>query len=98
MEIVDACGKSITEGSYVTYGGTGTTGKVSKIKTVDKDTWVKIDSTDLWYNSNTLQVVDRIDEKLKKVSREDLNEKVKKMKKAVGEDVDMSSELCDGGG
>jgi len=98
MEVVDACGKSITEGSYVTYEGTGTTGKVSDIKTVDEDIWAKIDSTDLWYKSNTLQVVDKINEKLKKVSKEDLNEKVKKMKKTVGEEVDMSSELCDGGG
>ena len=61
-------------------------GKVSDIKTVDEDTWAKIDSTDLWYKSSTLQVVDKTDEKLKKASKEDLKEKVKKMKKAVGED------------
>jgi hypothetical protein len=98
MEVVDTCGKPITEGSYVIYGGTGTIGKVSGIKTVDDDVWAKIDSTNLWYNSSTLQVVDKADEKLKKASKEDLKEKVKKVKKAVGEDIDMSSELCDGGG
>ena len=98
MEVVDTCGKTITEGSYVIYGGTGTIGKVSGIKKLDEDIWAKIDSTDLWYKSNTLQVVDKADEKLKKASKEDFKEKVKKMKKTVGEDIDMSSELCDGGG
>jgi hypothetical protein len=98
MEVVDNCGKSITEGIYVIYGGTGTIGKVSGIKTIDEATWAKIDSTDLWYKTDTLQIVDKIDEKLKKASKEDLKDKVKKMKKTVGEDIDMSSELCDGGG
>lgn len=98
MEIVDACGKSIAAGSYVIYGGTGTIGKVSDVKTVDEDTWAKIDTTDLWYKSNTLQLVDKSDKILKKASKEDLKEKVKRMKKLVDDDIDMSSELCDGGG
>lgn len=98
MEVLDSCGKSIIPGLYVIYGGTGTIGKVSDIKTVDEDTWAKIDTTDLWYKSNTLQLVDKVDKILKKASKEDLNGKVKKMKKLVDEDVDMSSELCDGGG
>lgn len=98
MEVVDACGKSIAAGSHVIYSGTGTIGKVSDVKTVDEGTWAKIDTTDLWYKSNTLQLVDKSDKILKKSSKEDLKEKVKRMKKLVDEDVDMSSELCDGGG
>jgi hypothetical protein len=98
MEAVDICGKSITAGKYVLYGGTGTVGKVSDVKIVDNDTWAKIDTTNLWYKSNTLQLVDKTKEKLQKASKEDIKEKVKKMKKLVDEDVDMSSELCDGGG
>lgn len=98
MEVVDTCGKSITTGSYVVYQGTGTIGKVSDIKTIDNDIWAKIDSTNLWYKSNTLQVVAKSDEKLTKASKEDLEEKIKRMKKLVDEDIDMSSELCDGGG
>jgi hypothetical protein len=98
MEAVDVCGKPITDGSYVIYSGTGTIGKVSGIKTVDEDIWAKIDSTNLWYKSNNLQLVDKADEKLLKKSKGELKEKVKKMKKLVDEDIDMSSELCDGGG
>lgn len=98
MEIVDAFGKPIMAGEYVLYGGTGTIGKVSELKTMDNDTWAKIDSTDLWYKSNTLQIVNKTEAKRKRASKEDLKEKVKKMKKLVDEDVDMSSELCDGGG
>lgn len=98
MEIADACGKSITEGSYVIYEGTGTVGKVSDLKTVDEETWAKIDTTNLWYKSNTLHTVQKTDIESPKTSKKDLKEKIKKMKKVVGEDVDMSSELCDGGG
>ncbi|MGZ7067459.1 MAG: DUF2098 domain-containing protein [Methanobacterium sp.] len=98
MEVVDVCGNSIMAGSYVLYGGTGTIGKVSEVKTMEEDTWAKIDTTNLWYKTNNLQIVDKDEAKLKKASKEDLKEKVKKMKKIVDEDVDMSSELCDGGG
>lgn len=98
MEVTDVCGKSIAEGSYVIYQGTGTMGKVAAIKTIDNDIWARIDSTNLWYKSNTLQVIDKSDEKLTKVSKEDLKEKIMRVRKTVGEDIDMSSELCDGGG
>ncbi|MGZ7050375.1 MAG: DUF2098 domain-containing protein [Methanobacterium sp.] len=98
MEVVDVCGNSIMAGSYVLYGGTGTIGKVSEVKTMGEDTWAKIDTTNLWYKTNNLQIVDKDEAKLKKASKKDLKEKVKKMKKLVDEDVDMSSELCDGGG
>ncbi|MGZ7208792.1 MAG: DUF2098 domain-containing protein [Methanobacterium sp.] len=98
MEVVDACGNSIMAGSYVLYGGTGTIGKVSEVKTMEEDMWAKIDTTNLWYKTNNLQIVDKTEAKLKKASKKDLKEKVKKMKKLVDEDVDMSSELCDGGG
>lgn len=99
MEVSDSCGKPIIKGSYVIYNGTGTIGKVVDIKTQDNGIWAKIEDTDLWYKSDYLQAIEKIDEKgLKKESREDLKEKLKNRKKLVGEDIDMSSELCDGGG
>ena len=97
MEIIDARGKSINQGAYVIYGGTGTIGKVSDIKTIDEDTWAKIDTTDLWYKGSTLQLVDKTDKVITE-SKEDIKEKIKKRQKLVGEDIDMSNELCDGGG
>ncbi len=98
MEISDSCGKPITKGSYVVYTGTGTIGKIVDLKTEDKDTWAKIDDTDLWYKSNYLQAIDKIEEKEIKRRSKDIKEKIAERKKLVGEDIDMSTELCDGGG
>lgn len=101
MESIDACGKSIEKGSYVIYNGTGTIGKVIDVKSEDSGSWVKVDSTELWYNSKYIQAIDKAEEKGledQKRRKEDLKEKIKKRQKLVGEDVDMSTELCDGGG
>jgi Uncharacterized protein conserved in archaea len=99
VEVSDSCGKPITKGSYVIYNGTGTIGKVADIKTQDDGTWVKLEDTDLWYKINYLQATSKIEKSgLKKETREDLKEKLKNQKKLVEEDIDMSSELCDGGG
>lgn len=99
MEVSDSCGKPIIKGSYVLYSGTGTIGKVADIKVQDDGTWAKMEDTDLWYKSEYLQAIEKIEKKeLKKESREDIKEKLKNRRKLVDEDVDMSSELCDGGG
>ena len=99
MEVSDSCGKPIIKGSYVIYNGTGTIGKVADIKTENESTWAKIEDTDLWYKSNYLQAIEKIEKNGPgKDSREDIKEKLKNRKKLVGEDIDMSSELCDGGG
>ncbi len=99
MEVSDSCGKPIMKGSYVMYNGTGTIGKVVDIKTQEDGTWAKMEDTDLWYKSDYLQSIDKIEKTgLKRESKEDLKEKLKNRKKLVGEDIDMSSELCDGGG
>lgn len=98
MEAVDANGKSINKDSYVIYNGTGTIGKVLEFKTQDKNVWVKTDTNDLWYNAIYLQAIEKIEEKDLKHKSKDLSEKIKKRQKLVGDDIDMSSELCDGGG
>lgn len=101
MENIDACGKPIEKGSYVVYNGTGTMGKVIDVKSEDNGSWVKVDSTELWYNIKYIQAIDKIEEKSleeRKRLKEDIKERIKKRQKLVGEDVDMSTELCDGGG
>ena len=98
MEVSDSCGKPIIKGSYVVYAGTGTIGKVVEIRTEDEGLWAKIDATDLWYNSRYLQIIDNIEGKELELKSKDIKEKIKERKKLVGEDIDMSSELCDGGG
>lgn len=100
MESLDSCGKPIEKGSYVMYGGTGTIGKIVDIKNEKDESWIKVDSTELWYNSNYVQAINKADEAkiVSRLKKEDAAEKVKKMKKGSLEDVDMSTELCDGGG
>jgi len=100
MESLDSCGKPIEKGSYVIYNGTGTIGKIVDIKSENNESWIKVDSTDLWYNSQFIQAIDKAEEaKIEsKFKKEEAAEKVKRMKKRTFDDVDMSTELCDGGG
>jgi hypothetical protein len=106
MEVEDAHGKNILKGSNVRYTGTGSAGEVLDVKEDLEGTWAKMDTTNLWYKSQFLELIDqreylRIKRKQKQLKelkeKEDKVEKAVKLKKKL-EDVDMSSELCDGGG
>lgn len=102
MEVSDANGNHILKGSHVRYTGTGSAGEVLDVKTDEKGTWAKIDTTDLWYNSEFLELIreheyERIRHGKKERTEKDKIEKAVRLKKDL-ENVDMSSELCDGGG
>jgi hypothetical protein len=101
MEILDARGKTINVGAMVRYGGTGSAGEVSAVKVEDNEGWIKIDQSDLWYNSEYLEVLEKFAAKKEKTSDQDKTanalEKAKKMQKEL-EEINMGSELCDGGG
>lgn len=104
MEIVDSRGKTLLKGANVRYTGTGSTGKVLDLKSDDTGTWAKMDATEMWYRSQYLEVVDKAKyEKFKKTSEPDEKEKtlkeIRRVKEnKIGEDVDISSEVCGGGG
>lgn len=100
MEVVDKKGKTITIGSIVRYTGTGTTGEVSAIKVENNVGWVKLDKNDLWYNSKYLEVIGKEEYKEKRKVKPEIKEQIKKLKKMREEleEVDVSSEVCDGGG
>lgn len=102
MVVADATGKSIIVGSHVRYTGTGSAGEVLDLKEDDEGTWAKVDTTKLWYNSEFLELInqheyDRIHRRGRQRKEIDKVEKAVSLKKQL-EDVDMSSELCDGGG
>ncbi len=113
MEIIDGRGKMITVGSVVRYSGTGTTGEVSGLKVEDGQGWARLADSDLWYNTEYLEVVDKSLLERKKAEevveraqpkrkerKEKIDkslEKLKKMREEL-EEADMGSELCDGGG
>ncbi|BDZ71081.1 DUF2098 domain-containing protein [Methanobacterium petrolearium] len=99
-------------GVHVRYSGTGSAGEVLALRSDDDGIWAKVDTTQLWYNSRYLELLDEKeykkikDRESKKKSNkfnEDADEKevIKKKIDSVKQKldgVDMSSELCDGGG
>ncbi len=111
MKLEDVRGKPIEKGIHVRYTGTGSTGEAVDFKTDDEGTWVLLDTTDLWYKTKFVEVIGESEyNKLKNNTifksegkTEEINDKeiVKgkiKRSKSKFEDVDMSNELCDGGG
>ena len=109
MDIEDVRGKPIQKGVHVRYTGTGSAGEAVDFKTDDQGSWVLLDTTDLWYKTSSLEVIGETEynkmknhtifksEKKEDNSKENIKEKVKKSKNKL-DDVDMSNELCDGGG
>ncbi len=59
----DARDHVITVGAHVKYEGTHTRGKVTEIQTEGDHQWVLLDSTNLFYDSKHLEVVDETAEK-----------------------------------
>jgi hypothetical protein len=111
VEVEDVRGKPIQKGVHVRYTGTGSAGEAVDFKSDDTGTWVLLDTTDLWYKTKFVEVIGESEyNKMKnhtifksEVKQEEVNDKelVKgKIKRSKGtfEDVDMSNELCDGGG
>jgi hypothetical protein len=110
LQVIDVRGKPILKGFQVRYAGTGSAGEAVDFKSDDKGTWVLVNTTNLWYNSESLEVMGESEhEKLNKQSnyqikekqdvdeKEDIKGRIKRSKGKF-EDVDMSNELCDGGG
>ncbi|MFA0834279.1 DUF2098 domain-containing protein [Methanobacterium formicicum] len=113
MESVNPKNKEILVGSHVRYSGTGSAGEVLSVRSDEDGVWAKMDTTELWYNSRYLELLNE-EEYTRFKSREyrrnstkssdeaaDDKEATKKklenIKKNL-EDIDMSNELCDGGG
>jgi hypothetical protein len=113
VEATNNQNKEVVVGSHVRYSGTGSAGEVLDIRSDDQGVWAKLDTTQLWYNNRYLELMDK-DEYMRLKSREFKRKKDNKFneeadekevtKKKVDsikqnlEDVNMSSELCDGGG
>jgi len=112
VEAVNQKNKEILVGSHVRYSGTGSAGEVLSVRSDEDGVWAKMDTTELWYNSrylellneeeytrfkrresrqNTTKSSDETDDK------EATKKKLENIKKNL-EDIDMSNELCDGGG
>lgn len=58
MEVKDGRGKTVEIGSFIRYIGTGTIGKVIDIKRENSLDWIKLENPELWYSSETVELID----------------------------------------
>jgi hypothetical protein len=102
MEIFDGRGKPFNVGLMARYSGTGTIGEVTAVKVEQENGWIQLDHSDVWYNSESMEVLNKKNNKNSNDSSEkrDSLKSIEKTKKKIKsmEDVDMSSSSCDGAG
>lgn len=97
----DARDKEITLDSHVRYVDTGTIGKVIDIKTNNEGIdWVKIDKTDLWYQSKFVELLDEKDlrKKSDNIDNDEIDIDALKEKAEKLENMQMDSSVAEGGG
>ncbi|WP_440952482.1 DUF2098 domain-containing protein [Methanococcoides sp. FTZ1] len=77
---VDVDGAPIAIGSNVRYIKTDTIGEITDIKTDDEGTWALLDTTQLYYRVDTLQITEKKANAGKEytISEEDIKERIKK--------------------
>ncbi len=92
----------IEVGSTVQYTGTGTVGKVKRFEERDHETWALVDSTGMWYNTETLERLGADIEKKewnKELSLEDLKRlEERKLDSISHAQQILEAELCESGG
>ena len=100
--VLDARGLEITLDSYVRYLDTGTIGKIIDVKKDKGIDWVKLDKTELWYRSNLVALLDEKDIKkstyFDEKDDEELDVEAMKEKARALEDIELDSNVAEGGG
>ena len=100
--VLDARDIEITLDSHVRYVDTGTVGKVVDVKTDNDVGWVKIDKTGLWYRSNLVELLNEKDIKKSsfydKENDDDIDIDAMKEKAMALEDIELDSNVAEGGG
>ena len=100
--VLDARGIEITSDSHVRYVDTGTVGKVIGIKTENDLDWVKLDKTELWYRSSLVELLDEKDIKKSsfydKENDDEIDVEEMKEKAMSLEDIELDSNVAEGGG
>lgn len=98
LEIFDARGKLIKIGDFVRYTGTGTVGQVCNLKTENDNEWVEMENPKLWYSHELIEVLDlkHIKDKNSKDKNLDIDE-IKNLQDDL-ENVELDSNVAEGGG
>ncbi len=97
--ISDSVGNPLQVGSHVLYGATGTKGYVTEIMSDEEGTWALVDKTNLYYKTEVLTVIEKVEEKEieeKAFTREEVGEKLEKEKEAAP--TEMSDVSVESGG
>lgn len=61
--IIDSIGNPLKMGSFVIYHSTGSKGHVTDIMKDEEGTWILLDSTDLYYRTDVITVIEKIKDK-----------------------------------
>lgn len=97
--VTDLTGNPLQVGSFVLYPPTGTKGYVTEIISDDEGTWALVDKTNLYYKTEVLTAIKKVEEKElgeKVFTREEVGEKLEKEKEAAP--TEMSDVSVESGG
>ena len=92
-------GASLQVGSFVLYAPTGTKGYVTEIMHDEDGTWALVDKTDLYYKTEVLTVIEKVEDKElgeKAFTVEEIDKKLEKEKEAAP--TEMSDVSLESGG
>ncbi len=98
--VFDARDKELALGNHVRYVDTGTIGEIVDIKTEHGIDWIKIDKTNLWYRSELVELLDEKDlnKKFDDDSNDDIDIESLKEKAFDLENIELDSNVAEGGG
>ncbi len=95
----DSAGNYLHVGSFVLYTPTGTKGHITEIISDEEGTWALVDITNLYYKTEVLTLIQKVEEKElgeKVFTREEVSEKLEKEKEAAP--TEMSDVSLESGG
>ncbi len=94
IEAFDSTGNQVEVGSTVVYSATGTRGIVTELMSDEEGTWALVDRTNLYYKTDVLISVDKIEDKElgeKKFTLDEVNQALEKQKEFVPTEMDHSN-------
>jgi hypothetical protein len=92
MEIKDYQGKEISEGTTLKYLGTRTSGKADKIITRKNNTWIRLDTTGLYYRLDYLMVIPPEEDKKRTSRKSPKNKLLKNLEQISHKNYEISSD------
>ncbi|MDV0445930.1 hypothetical protein MmiAt1_15340 [Methanimicrococcus sp. At1] len=85
LKVFDIRGREMKVGDYVKYINTGTIGEITEIMEDDEGIWALLDSTDLYYKIELLELTDEVVKKEaeRRDLEADIEEKIRMREEAI---------------